>query len=58
MGEWSDYFEDFPEENPANYDKGGRFDPNGDLRREREKVEHANKKLDEIINSKTKPPRP
>lgn len=19
MGEWSDYFEDFPEENPANY---------------------------------------
>lgn len=26
MGEWSDYFEDFPEENPANY-VNGRFDP-------------------------------
>ena len=28
MGEWSDYFEDFPEENPANY-VGGKFDPEG-----------------------------
>lgn len=28
MGEWSDYFEDFPEENPANY-VGDRFDPKG-----------------------------
>ncbi|MFS4550863.1 hypothetical protein [Comamonas resistens] len=28
MGEWSDYFEDFPEENPANY-VGERFDPIG-----------------------------
>ena len=26
MGEWSEYFEDFPEENPANY-VDGRFDP-------------------------------
>lgn len=26
MGEWSEYFEDFPEENPANW-IGGRFDP-------------------------------
>jgi len=26
MGEWSDYFEDFPEENPANY-VNGRYDP-------------------------------
>ena len=26
MGEWSDYFEDFPEEVPANYDKRGRYD--------------------------------
>jgi hypothetical protein len=26
MGEWSEYFEDFPEENPANY-VAGRFDP-------------------------------
>ncbi|MBL8638681.1 MAG: hypothetical protein JNN09_09380 [Alphaproteobacteria bacterium] len=29
MGEWSEYFEDFPEENPANYDSSGRFNPNG-----------------------------
>ena len=28
MGEWSDYFEDFPDENPANY-VGDRFDPQG-----------------------------
>ncbi len=26
MGEWSEYFEDFPEENQANY-VAGRFDP-------------------------------
>ena len=26
MGEWSEYFEDFPEENPANY-VGDCFDP-------------------------------
>lgn len=26
MGEWSEYFEDFPEENPANY-VNGRFNP-------------------------------
>ena len=28
MGEWSEYFEDFPEENPANW-INGRFDPEG-----------------------------
>jgi hypothetical protein len=28
MGEWSEYFEDFPDENPANY-VNGRFDPEG-----------------------------
>jgi hypothetical protein len=28
MGEWSDYFEDFPEENPANY-INGHFSPPG-----------------------------
>ena len=28
MGEWSEYFEDFPEENPANY-VDGRLDPKG-----------------------------
>ncbi|MGL4888205.1 MAG: hypothetical protein ACRC4V_18030 [Aeromonas veronii] len=26
MGEWSDYFEDFPEENPANW-VNGKFNP-------------------------------
>jgi len=28
MGEWSEYFEDFPDENPGNY-INGRFDPEG-----------------------------
>jgi len=28
MSDWSDYFEDFPEENPANY-VGSKFDPEG-----------------------------
>ena len=28
MGEWSEYFEDHPEENPVNY-VDGRFDPKG-----------------------------
>lgn len=28
MGEWSEYFEDFPEENPSNY-VDGKFDPAG-----------------------------
>ena len=28
MGEWSEYFEDFPEENPANW-VNGQFDPKG-----------------------------
>ncbi len=31
MGEWSDYFEDYPEENQANY-VGERFDPAGAAR--------------------------
>lgn len=49
MGEWSEYFEDFPEENPANYDKNGRFDPNGILRREQSQQELANRRLDEVL---------
>jgi hypothetical protein len=28
MGEWSEYFEDFPEENPGNY-VGGELNPAG-----------------------------
>lgn len=27
MGEWTDHFEDFPDEDPANYDEYGRYDP-------------------------------
>ncbi|HFF6214303.1 hypothetical protein WG628_03600 [Stenotrophomonas maltophilia] len=37
MGEWSEYFEDFPEENPANW-INGRFDPEG-ARREHQRAE-------------------
>jgi len=37
VGEWSDYFEDFPEENPANW-VNGRFDPAA-ARREHQKAE-------------------
>jgi hypothetical protein len=37
MGEWSDYFEDFPEENPANYVES-RFDPQG---AEKQREQHA-----------------
>ena len=35
MGEWSEYFEDFPEENPANF-VDGNYNPEG-ARRQREK---------------------
>jgi hypothetical protein len=31
VGEWSEYFEDFPEENPSNW-INGRFDPDGAAR--------------------------
>jgi hypothetical protein len=54
MGEWSDYFEDFPEENPANWIHG-RFHPQAaQLQRERqaafEKADRkANKELRELI---------
>ena len=53
MGEWSDYFEDFPEENPGNYDEYGNYDPNGTLRKERKRQEVAHRKLDEILRQKT-----
>ena len=42
MGEWSDYFEDFPEENPANW-VGGRFDPAA-VTQQRE-IESANRRV-------------
>lgn len=52
MGEWSEYFEDFPEENPANYDERGRFDPDRLLRSERERQQLANQKLDAVLRRK------
>ncbi|WP_204140902.1 hypothetical protein [Halomicronema sp. CCY15110] len=38
MGEWSEYFEDFPEENPANY-IGEQFNPEGARRLRAQKTE-------------------
>ncbi|MGL6475351.1 hypothetical protein ACSZNN_10545 [Aeromonas hydrophila] len=52
MGEWSDYFEDLPEENPANYDENGRYDPNGTQRHERTKLNLANQRLTEVLKQK------
>lgn len=48
MGDWSEYFEDFPEENPANYDKRGRYDPNGRLRAEEKKQQLAQGRFTEV----------
>jgi len=52
MGEWSDYFEDFPDENPANY-VGNRFDPRGaEELRTQERASHlaaANPKIAALI---------
>ena len=50
MGEWSDYFEDYPEENPVNYDDKGRFNP--DHHEEESRQDIANKKLDEALRKK------
>ena len=47
MGEWSDYFEDFPEENPANYDKSGRFNPNHSAEAERQRI--ASERLTQTV---------
>ena len=51
MGEFSDYFEQFPEENPANW---GQHDP--ESRAERERLRIANEKLDEALARKQPPP--
>jgi len=52
MGEWSDYFEDFPEENSGNY-IGNHFDPKGAeaLRAREAKVASEQMKLDAEIAS-------
>ena len=56
MGEWSEYFEDFPEENPANQ-VNGKYDPEGAARIRAQELQRAKvlreskalqKKLDEI----------
>lgn len=52
MGDWSEYFEDFPEENPANYDKQGRYDPTGQLRAEEAKQSMALRRLDETLKQR------
>ena len=50
MGEWSEYFEDFPEENPANW-VNGKFDPRGAeaLRASQQKVAQDQAQLDAEI---------
>ena len=53
MGEWSDYFEDFPEENPANHDEHGRYNPEHRAERERQRI--ANEKLDAALRRKQSP---
>jgi hypothetical protein len=54
MGEMSDYFEDFPEENPANFDERGQFNPSH--REEAERLRIANEKLDEALRHPDKNP--
>lgn len=51
MGEWSEYFEDFPEENPANY-VGNCFDPKAAeaVRAQAAKVAQEQAALDSEIN--------
>jgi len=50
MSEWTDYFEDFPEEDSANYDDKGQFNPGHLEEKERQSI--ANKKLDEALKKK------
>nr|WP_315185253.1 hypothetical protein [uncultured Albidiferax sp.] len=63
MGEWSEYFEDFPGENSANY-VGDRFDPKGAeaLRAQRAKVSveqaRLNAEIAQIVEKHKKPTPP
>lgn len=59
MGEWSDYFEDFPEENPANL-YGGKFNANAaaEERSAHEKLAQDQAKLDAEIASIVRKHRP
>jgi hypothetical protein len=58
MGEFSDYFEDFPEENPANYDANGLYNPKH--REENERLRNAMEKLDprNLSSGSTNIPKP
>lgn len=49
MSEWVDYFEDFPEEDPANYDEHGRYDPG---RRQRLALAELQKRESEAFNKR------
>lgn len=51
MGEWSDYFEDYPEEDPANW-INGRFDPalRKELNRQHGMQVEANSKANAELN--------
>lgn len=40
MGEWSEYFEDFPEDNPANQ-VNGKYDPEGAARIRAQELQRA-----------------
>lgn len=53
MGELSDYFEQFPEESPANHNERGQYDP--EYRAERERLRIANEKLDAALRCKQPP---
>ncbi|CAI3798246.1 hypothetical protein [Rheinheimera sp. MM224] len=50
MGEWSEYFEDFPEENPANY-VDGRFNPElaKTIRQEEQKISDAREEINKLL---------
>lgn len=60
MGEWSEYFEDFPEENPANY-VGHRYDPAGSKARAEQSAQAAtaqanfNSEIQSIVAKHQKP---
>jgi hypothetical protein len=55
MGEWSDYFADFPEEDPANY-PNGVFDPHKVLRDEMQRVLDSKVEQDSRIRANIQHP--
>ncbi|MFM5581811.1 hypothetical protein ACET8Y_03620 [Aeromonas veronii] len=52
MGEWSEYFEDFPEENPANW-INGEFNPRlaQEVRNQEERLKATTNKARSEINA-------